>query len=138
MTNLAKGNNKPNKIATFWSEWQKINDDLLIKCLYFTKNNLNEAEELLSESMLKAILAFNQQHTQIRNFKSWASHLTRNCLIDKIRSSIPKSTLDSLPPYQLAAPEYTTPNRVLLSQELESHIFAFINYSQPKLSTNCS
>ena len=76
MTKTTNGKKEIVSIDNFWEEWLKVNDDLLGKCLYFTNNSLHDAEELLSEAMLKALLSFIEQRTEVRNFKSWLSLLT--------------------------------------------------------------
>ncbi|WP_254564067.1 RNA polymerase sigma factor [Oscillatoria sp. HE19RPO] len=66
----------------FWELFQPYQDYLLRCCLKWTNGNLTEAEDLLSQAMLKAFKKAHKYAETIENFKSWVTRLTRNFWID--------------------------------------------------------
>jgi RNA polymerase sigma factor (sigma-70 family) len=66
----------------FWELFQPYQDYLLRCCLNWTNGNLTEAEDLLSQAMLKALEKAQKFAEKITHFKSWLRTLTRNFWID--------------------------------------------------------
>ncbi|MEG4250835.1 sigma-70 family RNA polymerase sigma factor [Microcoleus sp. Pol10D4] len=66
----------------FWHLFQPCQDYLLRCCLKWTNGNLTEAEDLLSQAMLKSFEKAQKYAETIENFKSWVTTLTRNFWID--------------------------------------------------------
>lgn len=66
----------------FWQLFQPCQNYLLRCCLKWTNGNLTEAEDLLSQAMLKSFEKAQKYAETIENFKSWGTRLTRNFWID--------------------------------------------------------
>ncbi|MEG3972259.1 sigma-70 family RNA polymerase sigma factor [Microcoleus sp. T2B6] len=66
----------------FWQLFQQCRDYLFRCCLKWTNGNSNEAQDLLSQAMLKALEKAQKYGGKIENFKSWVTTLTRNFWID--------------------------------------------------------
>ncbi|MEG3971757.1 sigma-70 family RNA polymerase sigma factor [Microcoleus sp. T2B6] len=70
------------EIGAFWQLFQQYRDYLFRCCLKWTNGNSMEAEDLLSQAMLKALKKAQKYAEKIENFKSWLTALTRNFWID--------------------------------------------------------
>jgi RNA polymerase sigma factor (sigma-70 family) len=66
----------------FWELFQPCRDYLFRCCLKWTNGNSTEAEDLLSQAMLKAFKKAQKYAETIENFKSWLTTLTRNFWLD--------------------------------------------------------
>lgn len=66
----------------FWQLFQQYRDYLFRCCLKWTNGNSTEAEDLLSQAMLKALEKAQKFAEKITHFKSWLTTLTRNFWID--------------------------------------------------------
>ncbi|MCT7961186.1 RNA polymerase sigma factor [Laspinema sp. D1] len=66
----------------FWQLFQKCRDYLFRCCLKWTNGNSTEAEDLLSQAMVKALDKAQKYAGEIENFKSWLTTLTRNFWLD--------------------------------------------------------
>ncbi len=66
----------------FWQLFQPCRDYLFRCCLKWTNGNSTEAEDLLSQAMLKAFKKAQKYAGEIENFKSWLTTLTRNFWLD--------------------------------------------------------
>jgi RNA polymerase sigma-70 factor (ECF subfamily) len=69
----------------FWQEWQQHQEYLYFCCLKLMGNNKAEAEEALSEAMLKAREAYLSPVVPIKNFKAWLATLTCNLCKDILK-----------------------------------------------------
>lgn len=69
----------------FWELFQPCRDYLFRCCLKWTNGNLTEAEDLLSQAMLKSFEKAQKYAETIENFKSWLTTLTRNFWLDITR-----------------------------------------------------
>ncbi len=69
-------------IRAFWPLWQQYRDYLFRCCLSWTNGNSVEAEDLLSQAMLKAWEKVQKFAEKVDNFKSWLATLIRNFWID--------------------------------------------------------
>jgi RNA polymerase sigma factor (sigma-70 family) len=70
------------EINAFWQLFEQYRDYLFRCCVKWTNGNLTEAEDLLSQAMLKALEKAQKYAGKIENFKSWLTTLTRNFWID--------------------------------------------------------
>lgn len=68
--------------CAFWQLFQQCRDYLFRCCFKWTNGNSTEAEDLLSQAMLKALEKAQKYAGKIENFKSWLITLTRNFWID--------------------------------------------------------
>lgn len=66
----------------FWQLFQQYRDYLFRCCLKWTNGNSTEAEDLLSQAMLKALEKAQKFAEKITHFKSWLTTLTRNFWLD--------------------------------------------------------
>ncbi|MGL5197322.1 MAG: RNA polymerase sigma factor, partial [Chroococcales cyanobacterium] len=66
----------------FWSLFQQHQDHLFRCCLNWMDGNSTEAEDLLSQAMLKAFKKAHKYAEKIQNFKSWITKLIRNYWLD--------------------------------------------------------
>ncbi|MGB7711455.1 MAG: sigma-70 family RNA polymerase sigma factor [Microcoleus sp.] len=73
------------EINAFWPLFQQHRDYLLRCCLKWMNGNSTEAEDLLSQAMVKAWEKAQKYAAKIENFKSWLTTLTRNFWIDLMR-----------------------------------------------------
>lgn len=71
--------------GSFWSFWNYYEQDLLRLCRSRLRSYSGDAEDVLSEAMLKAHIKIPRYIDQIRNPRSWLFTLTRNTCIDHLR-----------------------------------------------------
>jgi len=67
--------------STFWPLWQQYQDYLYYCCVKWT-GNVADAEDALSQAMLKAWEKISSSPVEIKNFKAWLSKLTYNICVD--------------------------------------------------------
>ena len=72
-----------NKREVFWTIWLAHRDDLARHSLRFSSGNHADAEDALSEAMLKAAQAF--QTSAVREPRAWLLRLVFNACIDRHR-----------------------------------------------------
>ncbi|NET11764.1 MAG: sigma-70 family RNA polymerase sigma factor [Okeania sp. SIO1H6] len=71
--------------SVFWEQWTEYQDQLYRCCLKLMNSNLTDAEDALSQAMLKAWEKVQKFAGKIDNLKAWLFKLTRNLCIDIIR-----------------------------------------------------
>lgn len=69
----------------FWDNWSRYQDDLYRICLKMMNGEPYDAEDALSDAMLKAMDKYPLYARNITNFKGWLIQLTRNVCIDIYR-----------------------------------------------------
>src|ERR1700730_3320214 len=74
---LANGDN-----SAFWELWLRHKDCLFRICLQFMGNSQQDAEDILSDIMLKAFEKLPEYAHGIRNLKPWLARFARNYCID--------------------------------------------------------
>ena len=79
------GSTQDSSLPHFWQQWQEHRDLLYRTCLRLANGNAADAEDLLSQAMLKAWEEVQKYARIIVNFKAWLVQLTRNFCIDWIR-----------------------------------------------------
>ncbi|NER27466.1 MAG: sigma-70 family RNA polymerase sigma factor [Symploca sp. SIO1C4] len=72
-------------VSEFWQQWQELQDPLYRCCLKLMNFNSTDAEDALSQAMLKAWEKVQKYAEKIDNLKAWLMQLTRNLCIDTIR-----------------------------------------------------
>jgi RNA polymerase sigma factor (sigma-70 family) len=95
--------------ADFWSIWLAHRDYLQRYSLRFSRGNPADAEDALSEAMLKAVQAFSL--SAIRNHRAWLLRLVHNACIDRHRNTRRQNRLGELtngdgPPVPALVPEH--------------------------------
>lgn len=71
----------------FWQLWNRHKDYLYYQCLKKMGNNIDDAQEALSYSMLRAWEKLPKYALQIKNVRAWLTRLSGNLCIDLHRSN---------------------------------------------------
>lgn len=74
--------------SDFWQLWQEYQDYLHRCCVKWMGNTI-DAEDVLSQAMLKAWDKLRNSTVEIKNFKSWVTKLTYNICVDIHRERRP-------------------------------------------------
>ncbi|MGV0107091.1 hypothetical protein NSTCB13_05947 [Nostoc sp. DSM 114160] len=69
-------------VKRFWQQWQEYRDYLYRCCLKWMGGNQTDAEDALSQAMLKAWEKVQKYAEEITNFKAWLTRLTHNLCVD--------------------------------------------------------
>ncbi|NEP59511.1 MAG: sigma-70 family RNA polymerase sigma factor [Symploca sp. SIO2G7] len=72
--------------SVFWQQWTEYQDQLYRCCLKLMNSNPTDAEDALSQAMLKAWEKVQKYAGKIDNLKAWLFKLTSNLCIDIIRA----------------------------------------------------
>lgn len=71
----------------FWPLWIDQQDTLLKQCLKLMSGNMDDAQDALSEAMVKASTKFEESMDEIRNHRAWLSRIVHNACIDLHRQN---------------------------------------------------
>lgn len=71
----------------FWPLWIDQQDSLLKQCLKLMSGNMDDAQDALSEAMVKASTKFEDSMDEIRNHRAWLSRIVHNACIDLHRQN---------------------------------------------------
>ncbi|NEP12823.1 MAG: RNA polymerase sigma factor [Symploca sp. SIO2C1] len=82
LENLAQGDD-----TAFWQLWELYEDYLYHRCLSWMGGNRFQAQDALSEIMLKAWDKLSQFATKITNLKGWLTRFAHNFCIDLHREN---------------------------------------------------
>ncbi|MGD1808161.1 RNA polymerase sigma factor [Dapis sp. BLCC M126] len=85
MDNSTTENDRSHLISQFWQQWQESRGQLYRCCLKIMNSNPMDAEDVLSQAMLKAWKKVQKFGEKISNLKAWLYQVTRNFCIDIIR-----------------------------------------------------
>ena len=85
MDNAPTENGNSHLISGFWQQWQSSRDQLYRCCLKIMNSNPMDAEDALSQAMVKAWEKVQKFGEKITNLKAWLYQVTRNFCIDLIR-----------------------------------------------------
>ncbi|NEO67983.1 sigma-70 family RNA polymerase sigma factor [Moorena sp. SIO3H5] len=83
--NAATENDRSDLISQFWQQWQESRGQLYRCCLKMMNFNRMDAEDALSQAMVKAWEKVQKFGEKITNLKAWLYQVTRNFCIDIIR-----------------------------------------------------
>ncbi|NET71526.1 MAG: sigma-70 family RNA polymerase sigma factor [Sphaerospermopsis sp. SIO1G2] len=83
--NAATDNDSSHLISQFWQQWQESRGQLYRCCLKMMNFNPMDAEDALSQAMVKAWEKVQKFGEKITNLKAWLYQVTRNFCIDLIR-----------------------------------------------------
>ena len=73
------------KNSIFWQEWQVHQEHLYHCCLKWVNSNRIDAEEILSQAMLKAWNQWQNSGSKIKYPKTWLTKIVQNFCIDLYR-----------------------------------------------------
>ncbi|GGA06308.1 RNA polymerase sigma factor [Okeania sp. KiyG1] len=85
MDNAETQSDRSHLISQFWQQWQESRDQLYRCCLKMMNFNPMDAEDALSQAMVKAWEKVQKFGEKITNLKAWLYQVTRNFCIDLIR-----------------------------------------------------
>jgi len=85
MDNAATHSDRSQIISQFWQQWQESRGQLYRCCLKMMNFNPMDAEDALSQAMVKAWEKVQKFGEKITNLKAWLYQVTRNFCIDLIR-----------------------------------------------------
>ncbi|WP_143589747.1 RNA polymerase sigma factor [Thalassospira mesophila] len=71
----------------FWPLWIDQQDCLMRQCLKLMSGNMDDAQDALSEAMVKASVKFEESMHDIRNHRAWLSRIVHNACIDLHRQN---------------------------------------------------
>ncbi|HEY9854015.1 MAG TPA: sigma-70 family RNA polymerase sigma factor [Leptolyngbyaceae cyanobacterium] len=71
----------------FWLEWQAYRNHLYFCCLKWMKSNPIDAEDVLSQAMLKAWNEWQKSEGKIKHPKAWFTRITYNFCMDVHRKN---------------------------------------------------
>ncbi|NES64783.1 MAG: sigma-70 family RNA polymerase sigma factor [Okeania sp. SIO2D1] len=85
MDNAATENDRSHILSQFWQQWHESRGQLYRCCLKMMNSNPMDAEDALSQAMVKAWEKVQKCGEKIINLKAWLYGVTRNFCIDLIR-----------------------------------------------------
>ena len=83
--NAATQSDRSHILSQFWQQWQESRGQLYRCCLKIMNFNPVDAEDALSQAMVKAWEKVQKFGEKITNLKAWLYQVTRNFCIDLIR-----------------------------------------------------
>ncbi|AOY78544.1 RNA polymerase sigma factor [Moorena producens JHB] len=110
--------------SAFWPLWEHYQDYLYHRCLSWMGGNRSQAQDALSEIMLKAWEKLPKFAAKITNLKGWLTKLARNFCIDRHRENnsgaIGVENLEGMavPEGNGLVTEFDTPDLVVEKREL--------------------
>lgn len=127
------------KNTIFWQEWQAHQDYLSHCCFKWMNSNPIDAEEVLSQAMLKAWNEWQNYGSQIKCPKAWLTQIIYNFCIDlhrkRKRDALIIKNIDEIKledyPALYSNLGFTEPN--LMNLELEAYIYHKIDCLPPRL-----
>ncbi|PKR55510.1 hypothetical protein COO20_04895 [Thalassospira marina] len=113
----------------FWPLWIAQRDSLLRQCLKLMSGNMDDAQDALSEAMVKASMKFEESMDEIRNHRAWLSRIVHNACIDLHRQNRRKAeyheethnTEDESQP-SISRQDVATPEQKALTGEMFSNL----------------
>ncbi|MBX2831527.1 MAG: RNA polymerase sigma factor [Rhodospirillales bacterium] len=124
----------------FWPLWIDQQDNLLKQCLKLMSGNMDDAQDALSEAMVKASTKFEDSMDEIRNHRAWLSRIVHNACIDLHRQNRRKaeyheethSSADT-PASPMTAPIIPSPEESYLAGEKMDQLETVLLAMQEKL-----
>ena len=118
--------------SAFWQLWAQHKDYLYYQCLKKMGNNIDDAQEALSYSMLRAWEKLPTYALQITNVRAWLTRLSGNLCIDLHRTNsktlnLPEEIDFIFCPDKIDTLGIETPEANLLRNELNSVLFELIS-----------
>jgi RNA polymerase sigma-70 factor (ECF subfamily) len=124
----------------FWPLWIDQQDVLLKQCLKLMSGNMDDAQDALSEAMVKASTKFEESMDEIRNHRAWLSRIVHNACIDLHRQNRRKAEYREethgaadTPASPMTAPITPSPEESYLAGEKLDQLEAALLEMQEKL-----
>ncbi|BDW95465.1 hypothetical protein MACH10_11500 [Thalassospira tepidiphila] len=124
----------------FWPLWIDQQDTLLKQCLKLMSGNMDDAQDALSEAMVKASTKFEESMDEIRNHRAWLSRIVHNACIDLHRQNRRKAEYREethgaadTPASPMTAPITPSPEESYLAGEKLDQLEAALLEMQEKL-----
>ncbi|OAZ08960.1 RNA polymerase sigma factor [Thalassospira indica] len=124
----------------FWPLWIDQQDALLKQCLKLMSGNMDDAQDALSEAMVKASTKFEESMDEIRNHRAWLSRIVHNACIDLHRQNRRKAEYREethgaadTPASPMTAPITPSPEESYLAGEKLDQLEAALLEMQEKL-----
>jgi RNA polymerase sigma factor (sigma-70 family) len=127
------------KSSAFWPLWQRYQDYLYGLCLRFMRGNQVEAEDALSQAMIKAFEQLPSRAGSITALQAWFTRLVRNVCVDAHRKHQRGAYhLQSLEELSLSADTrgrlaFESPEETILRHEMYACLRAAIENLPPRL-----
>ncbi|NEQ50678.1 MAG: RNA polymerase sigma factor [Leptolyngbya sp. SIO3F4] len=126
-----------NSQADFWPIWLQHQDYLSQRCLQWMGGNRTNAEEALSNAMLKARAKWPQYADKITNPKAWLTRLTHNLCVDlhraRSRQPVAVDNFEEVMTDATPLANVSSPKENLLRQELNTYLHQIIEELPPRL-----
>lgn len=124
--------------SAFWQLWNQHKEYLYYQCLKWMDHNIDDAQEALSYSMLRAWEKLPKYAFQIKNVRAWLTRLSGNLCIDLHRSNSKTLNISEeidciFSTEKICASVVETPEAYLLRNELGAVLFDLINKLPNKL-----
>ncbi len=116
--------------AAFWRLWQHHSSKLYEQSLILTDGNHADAEDLLSECMLKACQRLPEYAGVIRNAEAWFTRMLQNLSIDIIRR---RQKLPPIVDNDTETNPNLSPEKKMIYSERISNLLQFARDLPPKL-----
>ncbi len=118
--------------SAFWQLWDQHKDYLYYQCLKRMGNNIDDAQEALSYSMLRAWEKLPKYALQIKNVRAWLTRLSGNLCIDLHRNNSKTLNISEEIDFICSTDKVgvlgvETPEASLLRSELSAVLFELIN-----------
>ncbi|MEQ9347406.1 MAG: RNA polymerase sigma factor [Thalassospira sp.] len=124
----------------FWPLWIDQQDTLLKQCLKLMSGNMDDAQDALSEAMVKASVKFEDSMDEIRNHRAWLSRIVHNACIDLHRQNRRKAEYHEethgsgeTPASPMTAPTIPSPEESYLTGERMDQLETVLLAMQEKL-----
>lgn len=124
----------------FWPLWIDQQDSLLKQCLKLMSGNMDDAQDALSEAMVKASTKFEDSMDEIRNHRAWLSRIVHNACIDLHRQNRRKAEYREethgsadTPASPMTAPVIPSPEESFLAGEQLDQLETALMAMQEKL-----
>ncbi|NEQ50681.1 MAG: sigma-70 family RNA polymerase sigma factor [Leptolyngbya sp. SIO3F4] len=122
----------------FWPIWLQHQSYLSNRCLQWMGGNRANAEEALSNAMLKAQTKWPQYADTINNPKAWLTRLTHNLCVDlhrtRRREPIGVDNFEEVVTDGISLTDASSPKTTLLKQELITYLHQIIAELPPRLN----
>lgn len=121
----------------FWPIWLQHQSYLSHRCLQWMGGNRANAEEALSNAMLKAQAKWPRYADTITNPKAWLTRLTHNLCVDlhrtHSRQPVGMDNFEEMVTDAISPTDASSPKETLLKQELNTYLHHIIAELPPRL-----